>query len=291
MRKQLFLFCLMSLFFLQAKSFSGGAEGHGGGGDPIVLFRTNASRLNRFLKNIEKQDWDKVRQESYDFIKANQQHLQKQLQKLDLATLAKQNRANVRTHDEAIEFLMAQVLMDYPLNSFEKQAIAQDIGFLVLFNESKVRTFGFLKTTKNDSLLSSDSVSSLTQSQEQLTLFEEAREQVIKTLIKDSSEQKPEIIDEETWDWVLTHRTVIADDLAKTKCEFLPPWNKRASVTCASTLMEPAANIIFNFEICKRSLNRFSEIQKVLIHETTHHLGIEDEEMADNIARAALFLE
>lgn len=291
MRKQLFLFCLMSLFFLQAKSFSGGAEGHGGGGDPIVLFRTNASRLIRFLKNIDKQSWDKVSPESYDFIKANQLTLQKQLQKLDLATLAKQNRAHVRTHEEAIEFLMTQALINYPLTSFEKRAIAQDIGFLVLFNESKVRTFGFLKTTKSDSLLGSDSVSSLIPSQEQLTLFEEAREQVIKTLTKDSSEEKPEIINEETWDWLLTHRAEIADDLAKTKFEFLPPWNKRAPVTCGSTVMEPGATIVFNFEICKRSLNKFSEIQKVLIHEATHHLGIEDEETSDNIARAALFLE
>lgn len=291
MRKQLFLFCLMSLFFLQAKSFSGGAEGHGGGGDPIVLFRTNASRLNRFLKNIEKHSWDKVRPESYDFIKANQLNLQKQLQQLPGDKLAVQNRANVRTHEEVIEFLMAQVLINYPLTSFEKRAIAQDICFLVLYEENKVSNLILLKTLNSLSLLSSNDISSLAPSPEQLSLFGQARDQIIKSLTTEGPGEKPESIDEDTWDWLLTHRIAMAEDLAKTKFEFLPPWNKRAPVTCASTLMEPGATIIFNFETCKRSLSRFSEIQKVLVHETTHHLGIEDEETADNIARAALFLE
>ena len=57
MRKNFFQLCVLFLLLcLQTKSFSGGGEGHGGGVDPIFLFRFNAHKLNRFLKNIEKQD-------------------------------------------------------------------------------------------------------------------------------------------------------------------------------------------------------------------------------------------
>ena len=291
MRKNFFQLCVLFLLLcLQTKSFSGGGEGHGGGVDPIFLFRFNAHKLNRFLKNIEKQSWEKVQPESYDFIKTNQLSLQKQLKNLSLVTLAKETRATVRTHEEAVEFLMGHLLSSYSLTPHQKGSITQDVCFLMLFEERKGPKFIFLGSPKSHGPLSFDERSSLTPSPEQLSLFEQAKEQLIKTLSAETSGEKPEGVEEDTWNWLLIHRIQMAKDLSKTQFEFLSPWNKRAPETCASTVMEPGATIVFNLEICKRSLITFDEFQKVLVHETTHHLGVEDENIADEIARSALLL-
>ena len=188
MRKNFFYICFLFLLLcLQTKSFSGGGEGHGGGGDPIVLLRANAYRLNRFLKQIESQSWEKVQPESHDFIKTNQLSLQKQLQNLPLENLAKEYRDSVRTHNDAVEFLMGRLLSSYSLTPQQKRLITQDICFLIFSEEHKGPNFVFLGPPKTHALLSYDEVSSLHQSPDQFILFEQAREEVIKTLTSETS--------------------------------------------------------------------------------------------------------
>jgi hypothetical protein len=79
--------------------------------------------------------------------------------------------------------------------------------------------------------------------------------------------------------WLNENKSQLARDLAQTKLN----WTVDERATCAQTEYKPSAEIILAVPNCRGIVTK-EEAAKVLIHEATHHLGIQDETFADKIA-------
>lgn len=84
-------------------------------------------------------------------------------------------------------------------------------------------------------------------------------------------------------EWLLARRAEMQADLGPTPLE----WNAVSTqITCALTDFRASAKISLSLEPCRRIASPH-EAAKLLLHETTHHLGLRDEELADEIAIGA----
>lgn len=96
--------------------------------------------------------------------------------------------------------------------------------------------------------------------------------------------------------WLLDHQSELAADIAATPHE----WVEETQPSCAWTQTTPAAKITFSYPSCKAALGGagndphlrgigigdMDQAGALLVHESVHHLGITDEEFADEIALA-----
>lgn len=84
--------------------------------------------------------------------------------------------------------------------------------------------------------------------------------------------------------WIGEHRDALADDIVETP----HVWSGRSQVHCAETARTLAAPIQFSFDECRVAIPYLEQATRLLIHESTHHLGVEDEEFAEQVAIAIL---
>lgn len=94
----------------------------------------------------------------------------------------------------------------------------------------------------------------------------------------------PDDVSSETKAWILQNQKAWLADVRETK----QIWSdQHGHETCAWTEFRPQAPIQLSFYKCGR-VGDVSSIAFILLHESAHHLGIEDEAMADSIAKAAI---
>lgn len=85
-------------------------------------------------------------------------------------------------------------------------------------------------------------------------------------------------------DWIIKHRSTLSADILASNHE----WVLEEQATCAWTQTQPAHVISFSFPTCRKSIENFSHAVSLLIHESVHHLGIAEEEFADQVAIAII---
>lgn len=80
--------------------------------------------------------------------------------------------------------------------------------------------------------------------------------------------------------WVEAHRQELAEDIR------LSPhvWAEVAASTCARTERKPKAEIQLSIPSCREAIKDKAAAAFLLIHESVHHLGVEDESFADQVA-------
>ena len=85
-------------------------------------------------------------------------------------------------------------------------------------------------------------------------------------------------------DFLVKNQEALAADLIATE----HVWVEDERVTCARTLLEPAAQLILSYPTCRGLKPTLKEIATLLIHESIHHLGISDETFADSASIALM---
>jgi len=91
------------------------------------------------------------------------------------------------------------------------------------------------------------------------------------------------IPDEEVKIWLEKNHLALSADILKSD----HVWYLEKKPTCAWTNDPSDLQIIhLSFEKCSETISNFEEAGQLLIHEATHHLGVESESLADRIAIA-----
>jgi hypothetical protein len=82
--------------------------------------------------------------------------------------------------------------------------------------------------------------------------------------------------------WFIQNHVDLAEDVR------LSPhrWTEEPRTYCASTNMERHAPIYFSAITCRERIWTAEDAVKILVHESTHHLGVDSEERADQLAVA-----
>lgn len=83
-------------------------------------------------------------------------------------------------------------------------------------------------------------------------------------------------------DWIMAHSIGLANDITMSP----HVWTVDPQVTCAFTEHELAKPVVLSFETCRQNVVTTIDAATLLIHESTHHLGVSDETMSDQIAMA-----
>ncbi|MEI6399192.1 MAG: pentapeptide repeat-containing protein, partial [Pseudomonadota bacterium] len=81
-------------------------------------------------------------------------------------------------------------------------------------------------------------------------------------------------------DWIMAHSTGLANDITMSP----HVWTVDPQVTCAFTEHDLAKPVVLSFETCRQNVVTTIDAATLLIHESTHHLGVSDETMSDQIA-------
>lgn len=85
--------------------------------------------------------------------------------------------------------------------------------------------------------------------------------------------------------WILQHMNEFKQDLQNTN----HLWVVDAQSTCGFTQHSSSADIYFSYPTCAATVgNNLNSALFTLLHETAHHLGINDEKQADLVAQAIL---
>lgn len=120
-------------------------------------------------------------------------------------------------------------------------------------------------------------------------LFANAREHAAFITLRLQDRSLPMALDANLRTWILEHHRELAGDIAKTT----HVWSEEPQATCAWTQRTPGADIEFSFNTCRQSFTAcnagtqdFDDAGELLVHESTHHLGINDESFADAVALA-----
>lgn len=86
-------------------------------------------------------------------------------------------------------------------------------------------------------------------------------------------------------DWLIKNQTQFALDLRLAQ----HAWVVDSQSTCAFTNHSSQATIYLSYPTCSTTGNSLDGALFTLIHETAHHLGIDDERQADDVARAVMY--
>ncbi len=85
--------------------------------------------------------------------------------------------------------------------------------------------------------------------------------------------------------WIVANKDLLAQDILNAPHK----WTTDEQTTCALTFPRPNDPISLSFPTCLRSTTNAGAVERLLIHESIHHLGITDEEQADYLSRLIYF--
>jgi hypothetical protein len=90
------------------------------------------------------------------------------------------------------------------------------------------------------------------------------------------------MVAEEVGTWILSNRTRLIDDIAGSRHTWITDLNS----TCAMTMAESMAPIIFSYPACNPHVTEQGHAEPILAHESVHHLGHTDEIFPEEVAEA-----
>lgn len=115
-------------------------------------------------------------------------------------------------------------------------------------------------------------------------IFERARGDAAKRVRAFKSCELPADTAAKVIDWLDMHRVELEQDIRNSQ----HVWLEKPQATCARTLLARDMPITLSFEICRQAEVDQSVAAELLVHESVHHFGIEDETEADKIAHAVM---
>lgn len=121
-------------------------------------------------------------------------------------------------------------------------------------------------------------------------LFEQARVKAVSSLERMAEADLKQINDDSIREWLKENRFNLSGDVRKSKHIWLDSFKELdgsiQDKNCAVTTLAKAADIYFSRNDCADVDNIGVLAAELLIHESVHHLGIEDEHTADKVATA-----
>ncbi len=113
-------------------------------------------------------------------------------------------------------------------------------------------------------------------------IFQDGQEQAIQILNNVNTGALPEDAPAEVKGWLKTNAKQLGQDLKNSKLI----WEENSlEETCARTKYESAAPVRLSFRKCYGNVLNKYDAGKLLIHEASHHLGVKDEQFADQVAK------
>jgi hypothetical protein len=95
-----------------------------------------------------------------------------------------------------------------------------------------------------------------------------------------TAETPPEVVE-----WLMTHQGEYAAEIKGSHLVWQQDAD-RVQNSCAFTAHAARADILLSYRVCQETGNDADKAFFVLAHEASHHLGVDDEDQADAIARA-----
>jgi hypothetical protein len=111
-------------------------------------------------------------------------------------------------------------------------------------------------------------------------IFSKARLQAVNWVSKFDKKYLTDTWDGKAIEWLDKNKERLAEDIALSK----HTWVEEETAMCAKTQTESKASIQLSVTTCKKDNSKPEDAAQILIHESTHHLGVDNEEFADLIA-------
>jgi len=86
-------------------------------------------------------------------------------------------------------------------------------------------------------------------------------------------------------DWLVKNQSTLAMDIRMSQ----HAWVVDSQTTCGFTNHSPQSTVYLSYPTCASTAHTLNDALFVLVHEAAHHLGIDDERQADEVARAVLY--
>lgn len=116
-------------------------------------------------------------------------------------------------------------------------------------------------------------------------LFSQARDEAIRVISNLNRCSFADEISLEAKEWILENKENLIDDLRHTSQLWTEDFEQP---TCAYTYRVPQSPIHFSFKKCRTEIYTLEIAAMLLVHETVHHFGFQDETFADEVGRAVL---
>lgn len=116
------------------------------------------------------------------------------------------------------------------------------------------------------------------------SVFLEAKDMAVKSVVESSSEKRLQLTTHVISQWVEQNKQTLALDIQLSKHS----WTEATQPTCASTARHSQAEIILSIPSCRDDIKDTHRATFVLVHESVHHLSVEDEYFADQVARSVI---
>jgi hypothetical protein len=115
-------------------------------------------------------------------------------------------------------------------------------------------------------------------------VFLNAKDFAVDSTLKSSAETRLKLTTELVSDWVEENREDLALDVQLSK----HIWIEQEQATCAVTDRSPRADITLSIPSCRDDIKDRERAAFLLVHESVHHFGIDDEYFADQVARSII---
>lgn len=110
--------------------------------------------------------------------------------------------------------------------------------------------------------------------------FSKARLKAVEQVLKFDARFLPKTWDPKVVAWLIKNSETLAEDIALSQ----RVWTEEDTIQCAHTDTVSKANILLSVPKCQSTLSSIDDASQILIHESSHHLGVEDEAFADLVA-------
>lgn len=118
-------------------------------------------------------------------------------------------------------------------------------------------------------------------------VFLDARDLAVDSVTKSDSENRTKLTTEVVSQWVEENQKALALDIQLSR----HVWTEQAQATCGVTSRSSRADISLSIPSCHDDGNDKARAAFLLVHESVHHFGIEDEFFADQVARSVISVQ
>ena len=116
------------------------------------------------------------------------------------------------------------------------------------------------------------------------SVFLDAKDLAVDSIGKSTAESRTRLTTEVISLWVEQNKQALALDVQLSKHN----WIEEAQATCAVTSRSSHADITLSIPACRDDVKDKDRAAFLLIHESVHHFGIDDEYFADQVARSII---
>lgn len=127
MKKNLLYTALFFILGIQTTSFPGGAEGHGEGDDPRLIFLKSASKLEYLFSHPQEYPWSETHLGSFQFVVLHGGNLSQQLKTISIDQFAKEFRGQDCSEELAARSILEQLFRGVTTTHWERESYIEDI--------------------------------------------------------------------------------------------------------------------------------------------------------------------